>query len=622
MRLYSGTTQSLVDDTLKDRVAQKLSEAFFYHFRYNPPPSEVTAWRNSLRAISDVFQVANMRDHGVLLEFQLPHTSKRLDCLVTGYDASRNSSAVIIELKQWERSEEASGENEVVSWVGGQKRDLLHPSAQVGQYKIYLEDNHTAFDEPDPIALRACAYLHNYDIQPGDPLSAPKFLDLVGSYPVFGERQTDELINFFKHPLIIADDGLVLNRIEGGKYRASKKLLEHVAGAIAGKPEYTLLDEQLIAFDQVLANAKDTCQHGAKTVVIVKGGPGTGKSVIAMNLIGKLSAMGYNSHYVTGSRAFTATLQKIIGPRGSAQFKRFSNYQDAEYDSVDVLVCDEAHRMWRVSKTRFRPNTSGKLQIDELLDAGKTCVFFVDDDQPVRCDEIGTSFYIRSAAAKRRSRLFEYELEAQFRCEGAEAYINWINNTLEIKRTPNVLWNVQEEFEFKIFDSPESLDDAIRTKARQGFKSRMSAGYCWFWSKPKKDGTLEPDVCIGAYSRPWNARPDSGFLAKGIPKANIWAYDQGGIDQIGCVYTAQGFEFDYIGVIFGKDLVYDPECGSWKGNPLESFDTVVKRSRDDFLRLVKNTYRVLLTRGIKGCYMLFLDKNTENFFRSRLENTH
>jgi hypothetical protein len=351
MRLYSGTTTSLIDDSTYNRISDKLADAFFYHFRYKPPTSEVNAWRNSLRAVSQVFEAAELLNHGVLLELQLPHSSKRLDCLVTGHDASQTPCAVIIELKQWEESQESSGENEVVSFVGGQWRDLPHPSAQVGQYKMYLEDGNTAFEPPNAINLHACAYLHNYVAGPGDPLRAPKFSNLIATYPLFTSDDVDDFSGFMKGPLAHGDDGEVRNRIEGGKYRASKKLLDHVANVIEGKPEYILLDEQLVVFDQVLASTAYGCKGKGKTVLIVKGGPGTGKSVIAMNLIGRLSREGYNAHYVTGSKAFTENLRKRIGSRGSVQFNFFSSYQNAEYNSVDALVCDESHRMWKVSRT-------------------------------------------------------------------------------------------------------------------------------------------------------------------------------------------------------------------------------------------------------------------------------
>ena len=108
-------------------------------------------------------------------------------------------------------------------------------------------------------------------------------------------------------------------------------------------------------------------------------------------------------------------------------------------------------------------------------------------------------------------------------------------------------------------------------------------------------------------------------LPKGVPKAQFWAHDPNGIEQIGCVYTAQGFEFDYIGVIFGNDISYNFEDGKWVGYPKNSKDPVVRGAKGKFIDLVRNTYRVLLSRGLKGCYVYFIDKDTEKFFRSRMD---
>jgi DUF2075 family protein len=273
------------------------------------------------------------------------------------------------------------------------------------------------------------------------------------------------------------------------------------------------------------------------------------------------------------------------------------------------------------SNNRFTPKKKkvDGAQIDELIRASKVSVFFIDDDQIVRPGEIGSVAYIKEAANKNKCKVFEYELDIQFRCSGSDAFVNWINNTLGIKRTANILWDLKEEFDFKIFNTPEALEAAIREKAQKGFTARMTAGFCWSWSMPDGNGNLNYDVVIGGYKRPWNAKPESKKLAKGIPVSNLWAYDPNGINQIGCIYTAQGFEFDYVGVIIGNDLTYDFDTQSWKGIPENSADTVVKRSKDQFLQLTKNTYRVLLSRGMKGCYVYFLDKETEKFFKTRLE---
>jgi hypothetical protein len=260
------------------------------------------------------------------------------------------------------------------------------------------------------------------------------------------------------------------------------------------------------------------------------------------------------------------------------------------------------------------------MQIQEILNVGKVCVFFIDDDQVVRPDEIGSVSYIKEYAEKTNCNIFEYELEAQFRCSGSDAFINWINNTLGISRTANVIWNTSDDFDFQIFSSPEELEKAIFEKSSQGYKARLTAGFCWPWSKkPNDDGTLNEDVIIGSYRRPWNARPEAKRLAKTIPKATLWANDPNGINQIGCVYTAQGFEFDYVGVIFGNDFIYNFDEQKWIGCPEKSGDTVVRKSKRNFVDLVKNTYRVLLSRGMKGCYVYFTDKDTERFFKSRME---
>ena len=621
MRLYSGSSQQFIEDTYGNRIAQKVRESFLRQMGHYPPDSEVNAWRNSLRATAMVFQRANLLDHGVIVEYQLPLTSRRLDCMICGRDGKKNDNAVIIELKQWDRCMPADGDHEVLAWVGGSERELLHPSVQAGQYRMYLEDVHTAFyEEPDGITLSACAYLHNYSPHPEDPLFAAKFLQIVESTPLF----TGEDVPLFEQYLVSRlekGEGLeILRKVEQSRYRPSKKLMDHVANMIRGTPEYILLDDQLIVYDRVFSLVKGGFPDARKTVVIVRGGPGTGKSVIAINLMADLLQKGFNAQYATGSRAFTETLRKVIGSRGGVQFKYFNSYTGADYNAVDVLIADEAHRIRKTSNSRYTRKESRRdaAQIDELIRASKAAVFFIDDDQVVRPDEIGSVAYIREHSEKSGCLVLEYELETQFRCAGSSAFVNWVNNTLGIRETANTRWGRDEVFDFRVVDSPEVLEKLIIQKAGEGFSARLTAGFCWPWSVPRADGTLADDVVIGGFRRPWNARPEAKKLAKGIPRALTWAYEPEGLGQVGCVYTAQGFEFDYVGVIFGKDLMYNPLSHSWEGHPESSYDSVVKRSGQRFLDLVKNTYRVLLTRGMKGCYVNFADYDTESYFTSRI----
>ena len=622
MRLYAGPSAHFIRDTRLNQIAEKLKGAFFQHYRFQPPPSEVNAWRNSLRATADVLEEGGLTDHGILLEYQLPLTSKRLDCMVCGRSGDGLDHAVIVELKQWERAYEAVGDKMVTTWLGGAEREVLHPSAQVGQYQLYLEDTHTAFHEGEqPIRLDACAYLHNHFPEDGDVLFDEAFLPLLEAYPLFSGDDAGRLAKYLVERLEAGDGMEVLGRVEESRYRPSKKLMEHVAGVIRGKAEYVLLDEQLVVYEKVLHCAREGFHDRKKHVVVVKGGPGTGKSVIAINLMADLLRGEYNAHYATGSRAFTQTLRQAIGARGSPQFKYFNSYQAAEPGAVDVLICDESHRIRERSWNRFTPRDErdSGTQIEELLRTGKVCVFFIDDKQVVRPDEVGSVELIREHAEAMGCRVSEYELEAQFRCAGSDAFVNWVNNTLGIARTANVIWEGGEGFDFQIVGSPEALEAKIRERATAGHTARLTAGFCWPWSKPNPDGTLVEDVAIGSYRRPWNAKPEARRLARGIPKAPLWAYEPGGIDQIGCIYTAQGFEFDYAGVIWGLDLVYDFDRQTWVGHAEHSHDRPVKRSKSGFTELVKNTYRVLLSRGLKGCYVHFMDKDTERFVRSRME---
>ncbi len=629
MRLYSGSSKQFIEDTVQNQIADRLKIAYFEYYRMHPTPAEINSWRNSLGAMCNLLQYSNLTDQGIALEYQLPLTSKRLDCMICGKDFNGNKNAVIIELKQWESCKEAEGDK-VLTWVGGGNREVLHPSVQVGQYNMYLKDYNSAFyDESDPMQLYSCAYLHNYDYYPDDVLFAEKYQEYVKQYPVFTQDDADNLKNYLKTRLDAGGGLEVLEKIENSEYRPSKKLMEHVSKTIYENSEYILLDEQLIVFEKIYNSARGGFRNGKKRTIIVKGGPGTGKSVIAMNIMGKFLKEGINAQYATGSKAFTQTLWKKLGLRAKNQFRYFNSYLTAEKNSVDVLISDEAHRLRQYSHNQYtkKADRTDRPQIEELLEASIVSVFFIDDDQVVRPGELGTTEYIRQNAERLGHEVFEYQLEAQFRCSGSDAFVNWINNTLQIKRTANVLWNGKENFDFQIFDSPEELDKAIRMKnlEGEGNKARMSAGFCWKWSQPNQDGSLVNDIVVpygeSVYERPWNAKDDAKGLAPGIPKAPLWANDPNGINQVGCVYTAQGFEYDYAGVIFGNDLVYNPYMQRWEGHPENSADTTVKRGAkaEQFVELVKNTYRVLLSRGMKGCYVYFVDKETEKFFRSRME---
>ena len=620
MQLYAGSSRQFIDDAFNGAIAGKLQDAYFQAFRHQPPRSEIQSWQNSLRSMSWILEKADLTDHGVLLEHQLPMTSKRLDCMVMGRDNESNDQAVIVELKQWSDAGPSAAEGCVTTFVGGKVRDVLHPSVQVGQYAQYMEDYRDVFTTHD-VGLNACAYLHNFHYNKDDELFSDRHSEVLEKYPVFTGDQSSDLVTYLAERMEQGSGNDVLRRVLDSPFRPSKKLLKHTGDMVAGQTSFVLLDEQLVVFERVLAEAKEGTKKSKKTVVLVQGGPGTGKSVVALHLVGRLAAEGFNAQHATGSKSFTGNVRSLVGRRASHQFKYFNNFGQSAPDSVDVLVLDEAHRIRKTSATRFTPKSkqTGLPQVEEIVLAANVSVFFIDDKQIVRPNEVGSADLIRDTASRLGADLIEFELDAQFRCGGSEGFINWVDNTLQVRRTANVLWEGDEAFEFGIADSVHELESWVRDKNNGGDTARLAAGFCWPWSDPKDDGTLVDDVQVDDWSMPWNAKSNAGKLAKGIPKAEVWATDPSGIDQVGCIYTAQGFEFDYVGVIFGHDLSWDSDANRWVANKQASHDTVVKRSKDQFLDLVKNTYRVLLTRGMKGCRVYFMDPSTRDFVRSRME---
>ncbi|MHB1192272.1 MAG: DUF2075 domain-containing protein [Longimicrobiales bacterium] len=573
--------------------------------------------------MSDVLDQGELLDTSVVVEYQLPLTSRRLDCMVLGRDVRRRPNAVIVELKQWDQAHVSDVEGCVETWVGGRTREVLHPSVQVGQYRQYLADGHFAFSGINPIALAACSFLHNATLGDTAMLRDDRYAEFLEAAPVFSGDQAMDLVEHLRARTLEGDGGEILGRVTEENYRPSKGLMNHVAQVIEDNPVYTLLDEQMVAFQSILNRVRKGYHTKQKAVVLVHGGPGTGKSVVAANLVARLSKQHYSVCHATGSKAFTENLKKQVGSRAAAVFKYFNNFTHAEKDGLDVLVCDEAHRIRNTSNHRFiaRDRRSERPQVEEFVRSARVSVFFLDDMQTVRPGEVGSSDLIRDEAHRQGADLDEYELEAQFRCAGSEGFVNWIDNTLGVRRTANVLWNQADEaFDFRIMPSVEALDQEIRELDANGQAARLVAGYCWPWSTELVDGArLEEDVVIGDWRRPWNARPELTRLPAGIPKSMFWATDPGGIDQVGCVYTAQGFEFDYVGVIWGPDLRYVPELGEWVGDPSASRDGIVKRAKTTFLENVKHTYRVLLSRGMKGCLVYFTDPDTRRFVESRME---
>ncbi len=621
MQLYCGSTADFLSAEARKEIVKQLNISFFDYYRYRPTESEQRSWHHSLHALAAQIKRSKLLDNGLILEMQLPLTSKRLDCMLTGHSSSGDPNAVLIELKQWTDAMSADEDKCVQVEYGAGLRVVAHPSYQAKYYADYLRDYRTVFYEDPVLPLRPCAWLHNFQRDPDSALlDAQKFADVLVEAPLFAASDADAFGTYLEGYLGSGHGEVVLDRITKSRFAPSRKLMEHTADVISGNDVYVLLDEQRVAYERVLTAARKSVNRKNHTVIIIEGGPGTGKSVIALHSMASLLLLQKNVQHATGSKAFTENLRKILGTRAGTQFRYFNSFVDAQEGEIDVLICDEAHRIRETSNSRFTAASkrSNLLQVEELVRAAKVAVFFIDDQQVVRPGEIGSVNLLKDVAEQFGAKIIREKLEAQFRCAGSDEYIDWLDNVLGTRMTEVAELDPTSAFDFRIVDTPTELDEMIRKRADTGESARLAAGFCWRWSDPK-DGTLVDDVVIGPFRRPWNAKPDAAKLPPRVPKSNYWATDPQGIGQVGCVYTAQGFEFDYIGVIWGDDLVYRAARGGWVGQKVASHDSQVKRARPEhFTDLVKNTYRVLLTRGLKGCYVYFTDLETREYMRARM----
>lgn len=531
MSLYKSSAAEFIKICQEGTVADLLKDAFDRYHGHSPEKSEMTSWENSLVALAKVFEQSGFIDQGILLEYHLPLASSRVDCVITGKDEEDASHVVLIELKQWETASASLGPNEVRTLLGGTIQTVLHPCAQVESYVAYLKDSHTAFHESEtPLHISGCSYLHNYHSKPADPLIAEKFSQLTTDYPLFTATQEKQLAQFLRSKVGNSGGEKIASLIEKRSYRPSKKLMQEVATSIAELPQYILLGEQRIGFDAVLCAVEDSLKNDRKWIILVRGKPGSGKSVIALKLLGSLLSKSRSAYYATGSRAFTETLKNRINSKCAPLLRYTNQFVDSEPSQLDVLIVDEAHRI-RHQTTNKEGTPIGKdSQLVELFDAAKTLVLFVDDAQAVKPGEIGSAGYILSAAQHLPAIVKEIGLKAQFRCGGADNFIDWIDNLLGIRNTNVKTWIPNDNFEFKIVTTPDDLENLIQDRVKAGHTGRLTAGYCWKWSKPTSQGALVSDIVIGTFKRPWNASHYAKNLAPGILSASFWATDPNGMN--------------------------------------------------------------------------------------------
>ena len=599
-----------IEDIVRGEVKKKLG--------HNVGESEYSSWRNSLG--NAMFHAMNNPDipgdAGVAIEYRVNGRAFRIDFMLSGKNATGRESLVIIELKQWTDVEFSDFGEHVRTFVGGAIRDMPHPSYQAWSYLSHLKMyNEYIYDMG--VSVNACAYLHN--CADGAVVNASLYEEKLREVPVFVKGQSAELKSMILANISEGTGTELLERIDAAVIRPSQQLADSVGAMLKGQEEFVLLDEQKTVLEKIIKATSDSLT-GQKRVLIINGGPGTGKSVISINALARLTGQRLNAKYVTPNAApravFESKLKSFFGKADiRSLFSGSGSFTESESESFDTLIVDEAHRL-KMKSGMFK--NMGENQVKEIIHSAHTSVFFIDEAQKVTWSDVGEISMIEEQAGLAGARVERLELTSQFRCSGSDDYMAWLDETLGVHADTSHYFS-RDKFDFQIFDNPVELHKIIRDKNKINNKSRMVAGYCWDWISKNKPNLSDITIPEFGYKATWNLTSDG----------SEWIISPKSVEEVGCIHTCQGLEVDYVGVIVGSDmrvidgvLRTDPAARAKTDKSLAGYkkefkeDPVSAELKAD--EIIRNTYRTLMSRGMKGCYVYFVDSDTAEYFRNHL----
>lgn len=618
MIVYQEAKKQFLHDVRLDLIEDKIEQKVRERLHKKTVPNEFMSWMNSMQYMYKVMEDKSIPDESMIaIEYRIPNSNKRVDFIVSGEDQMGRESAVVIELKQWQKMEKVESKEAIVKTnLHGRNVETIHPSYQAWSYVSMIEDYNEDVRRYK-INLKPCAYLHNYRLKENDDLVDECYEYYIDKAPVFTRGDTDRLSKFISK-YIKKGNPDVLYHIDHGRIVPSKSLQDSLSSMLRGNQEFTLIDDQKVVFERALEIVK---KEEKKKVYIVHGGPGTGKTVLAINMLVAILNMDQNVMYVTKNSAPREVYRKKLtdGKYRKAYidnlFKGSGSFTEAISDDFDCLIVDEAHRL--NEKSGMFQNL-GENQVKEIINAAKTSIFFVDDFQMVTTKDIGSTNEIKKWCRYFDAEVYEDTLLSQFRCNGSDSYLSWIDNVLEINLEATDDFDF--DYDIRICDSPEEVRELILEKNKINNKSRMVAGYCWNWIKEGKNNSDIHDIQIGDFGMSWN-----------LGSSSTWAIDPESVNEIGCIHTCQGLEFDYVGVIIGEDLRYDDGIitdftkRARTDQSLKGLKGLYKKNKEEALkiadRIIKNTYRTLLTRGQKGCYIYCVDKDLQEYLKKRLKKS-
>lgn len=621
MIIYEATKVEFLNHILNDELTMKIYENYRKKIGHTSK-NEIRSWDNSMQYMYKVLQTDEIpNDTGVAIEYKVPTTSKRIDFILTGMDELEKDSVIIVELKQWEKAELVDNKDGIVKTRFSHGiHETAHPSYQAWSYATLIE-NYNESVQNGEVNLYPCAYLHNYVLDNQDDLINEHYQPYLDRAPIYTKGDVLKLREFIKKYIKLPDQKRILYKIENGKIRPSKSLQDSLNSMLKGNEEFVMIDTQKVVYEEALELARQSYKTNQKNVLIVEGGPGTGKSVLAINLLVKLTSEEMVCQYVTKNSAPRSIYcEKLQGNYKKSYinnlFKGSGCYYESEMNEFDALIVDEAHRL--NEKSGMFKN-KGENQTKEIINASKFSIFFIDENQRVTVADAGSKDMIRHFAKELNADVYEMKLDSQFRCNGADGYLAWLDDVLEIRETAN-FDGFEFEYDIKVMDTPQQMQQLIEEKNQVNNKARIVAGYCWEWQKASRNNSEHKDIQINEhnYGISWN-----------LENSSTWAIDQESVNEAGCIHTCQGLEFDYVGVIIGNDMRYEDGRivtdffqRASTDQSIKGLKGMYKKNKEQALSLaddiIKNTYRTLMTRGQKGCYIYCTNKNLSNYLKKRL----
>ena len=618
MIVYNATKADFLNDVLTNEIENIVLKNVKLKLNRGVGIAEIRSWASSLSYMDRIMQDAMIpNDCGIAIEYQIPQTGKRIDFIISGQNEDSKDSVILIELKQWSEAKLTSKDSIVETFVGGRIGEHTHPSYQAWSYATLLQGfNEVVYKEN--IQLHPCAYLHNY-VEDG-VIRNEFYAEYINKAPVFLKSDAVKLREFIKKHVRYGDRTNILYRIENGKIKPSKMLADSITKMIKGNREFVMIDDQKVVYENAIALAKIANEKN-KQVLIVKGGPGTGKSVVAINLLVELTKLEKLTQYVSKNAAPRAVYEaRLTGSVRATEirnmFRGSGAFIGSPANEYDALIVDEAHRLNKFSGLF---GNLGENQIKEIINASKFSIFFLDENQRVTLKDIGQKEEIIKWAHLSNASITELELNSQFRCNGSDGYLAWLDNTLQIRETVNQdLSGV--DYDFRVLDNPTELRELIFEKNNINNRARLVAGYCWKWPSKKDFNAYDIEFPEYDFRMKWNLTEDG----------STWIISPKSVNEVGCIHTCQGLEVDYIGVIIGDDLfvrngvvITDASKRASSDNSVKGYKKLMKENPEEAKEqldlIIKNTYRTLMTRGMKGCYIYCTDEETMEWFKNGIK---